>query len=143
MTHQIFDTRDDSSGTSHEIHKSFLEPRGYIPAKGGPCTSESTRLDRRIDRVGRRTHTQRLEYALVDKVHVAHAGQLGHNVRANYVHLLSTLSCCQNRGAKLPYLIIVLHKLAKLDRWAQVPEVSRQAAHSVLWPVREVVSEGR
>src|SRR6266852_5950001 len=100
MTHQIFDTRDHPSGTSHEIQKFLLEPSRYIPAKVGPSTSESTCPDRGIDGVGRRTHTQWLEYALVDKVHVAHAGQLGHDVRANYVHLLSTLSGCQNQRAR-------------------------------------------
>src|SRR6266852_326479 len=106
MTHQIFDTRDDPSGTSHEIHISLFEPRGYIPAKVCPCTSEFTCPDRRIDGIGRRTHTQRLEYALVDKVHVAHAGQLGHDVRANYVHLLFHLErLSEPRSGKRPYLI--------------------------------------
>ena len=99
MTHQIFDTTDDPSGTSHEIYIFLLEPRGYIPAIVGPCASESTCPDCRVDGVGRRSHTKRLEYALVDKVHVAHASQLVHDIRANYVHLPSTLSRRQHRGS--------------------------------------------
>ena len=47
------------------------------------------------------------------------------------------------RRRKKLYLIIVLHKLAELDRWGQIPEISRQTAHSVLWPVREVVSKSK
>jgi hypothetical protein len=80
VTRQILDTRNDPSWTGREIDIFLLDPRGYQPAKGSPCVSESARLKSRIDRVGRRGHTQRLEYTRVYKVRVAHAGQRGHDV---------------------------------------------------------------
>jgi hypothetical protein len=43
----------------------------------------------------------------------------------------------------MPYLIIVLPLFTKLERRAEIPEVSRYIAHTVIWPVRVVISEGK
>src|ERR1700761_5383034 len=108
MTRQLFDTRNHPTWTSHEVHGFLLIPEGYQSTERGPCTGKFTRLGSRVDRVGRGMHAQRLEYTIVDKIHVAHAGQCGHDVRTNHIHLLSIISHCQNREEGSHYLVIVL-----------------------------------
>ena len=80
MTCQLFDTRNHPRRAGQEVNVLLLQPMGYQPAKRRPCTSKSTRLDSCVDGVCRGTHIQGFEYAVVDKVREAHAGQSGNDV---------------------------------------------------------------
>ena len=96
VTYQLFGTRNYPSRASHEVYIFLLQPMGYQPAKRRPCIGESTRTDSHIDRVRRGTHIQGLEYTTTDKVCEAHAGQGGHDICTNHVHLLSISGKGQN-----------------------------------------------